>query len=63
MGTKIIQIMPAPEGLMGVAWDDDGNRKEVPVLAIGLTDCGTIEFLYVRNGYEIGYAKEVVYHA
>lgn len=62
MDAKIIQIMPAPVGVCGVTFDDCGNRIEVPLLAIGLTDFGGIEFLYIVDGQRIGFAKEVADH-
>jgi hypothetical protein len=61
VGNKIIQIMPAPAGLKGVIFDDCGNRRLVPLLAVGLTEHGGIRFLYIENGNSIGYAKEVIY--
>ncbi len=49
-GYRIVQIMPAPEGLFAITYDDSGNQKEVPLLCLGLADCGVIKFFYLEDG-------------
>ena len=50
METKIIQLIPVPAGLYGLAWDDCGNRRTVPLVAVALTETGKVVFLYLDNG-------------
>ena len=56
---KLIQIIPAPAGLYTRTYDDDGNKKTLPLIALGLTDGGGIRLLYLDADGEIREASEV----
>ena len=47
---KLIQIMTAPTGLKARVYDDDGDRRETYVFALGLTDQGNVYYLIVDPG-------------
>ncbi len=49
---KVIQIMPAPEGLYSVYLDDDGTTHDVPVVCLGLTEEGEVVLMDIDStGY------------
>ncbi len=47
---KIVQIMPAPENLFAVVYDDCGYKVEKPCICLGLTDLGRILFIHLDGG-------------
>lgn len=60
--SQLVRIIPPPAGLHAVIYDDDGNRKAVPLIALGLTKYGEIQFLYIGNGgAKVRKASEVTY--
>lgn len=50
ISNKMIQIIPAPNGLYAVTHDDCGYRKEVPLVCFGLKDYGAIRGYHVEDG-------------
>jgi hypothetical protein len=62
MESKIIQLMSPPAGVYGKIFDDCGNQKEVPLLAVALTELGETVFLYVINNQKTGRTKEAADH-
>ncbi len=55
MGDKIIQIISVPDNRFSfnaITYDDNGNRKEIPVIGLALTAGGEIQFIYIdSDGY------------
>jgi hypothetical protein len=57
---KIIQIMPAPEGMLAIYKQDDGKLFVSPIVAIGLDDEGEIHGLAMGDCGWVESAKEAV---
>lgn len=56
---RLIQIMAAPKGLFTKTHNDDGDRVELPLLCMGLTDVGIIKFYFLEDG-RVQETKEVI---
>jgi len=60
---KLIQIIPAPAGLYARTYDDGGNKKNLPLIALGLTETGKVRLLYLDADGEVSEASESYYGA
>ncbi len=58
-GLKIIQIIPAPKDLITMIYDDNGNKKSVPVLVLAVTDFGVVVFGYLDSNGKMAYTPKV----
>lgn len=56
---RLIQIIQAPTGLKARTYSDSGNHVTTPVIALGLTDRGSVWYLIIGHDGQAIRASEV----